>query len=398
MEKQKNRWLILIAAILINVSLGTGYVWSIFQKALLEVNKDAGWLQTQTALAFSISFAMVPVAMTIFGPVIDRQGPKKVVFLAGILFGSGMILTGFFAHSIPVLYVTYGIILGLGIGAGYGAATSTTVKWFPDKKGLAGGLTAAGFGSGAVFLGPIITSLINGVGIYNTFIYLGFVLLLVIVGASFFMEKPPTPTTQGAVTSTNDKTVGEMIKDVNFWILFVVYAMAATAGMMVISQQVQVTGFYELLTPATGIVIIIGVTNTVGRIFWGAVSDKLGRYLTVIAMFIVSGSGLVLLNFNKTLGAFAGVVGLVFVALSFGGFLGAFPGITAENWGVKNASANYGVMFFAYGIAAIAGPILATSLFSKEAGYSYAFIGSTVMAVVGVLLTLLYMSRRKTNK
>lgn len=396
MEKQKNRWLILIAAILINVSLGTGYVWSIFQKALLEFNKDAGWVQTQTALAFSISFAMVPVAMTVFGPIVDRQGPKKIVFLSGILFGSGMILTGLFAHSIPVLYLTYGVILGLGIGAGYGAATSTTVKWFPDKKGLAGGLTAAGFGSGAVFLGPIITNLIGSVGVYNTFVYLGIVLLVVIVGASFFMEKPPTPAqAPGVVASSNDKNVGQMIKDVNFWLLFIVYAMAATAGMMIISQQVQVTGFYKILDPATSIVIIIGITNTLGRIFWGTVSDKLGRYLTVIAMFVVSGGGLILLNFNQTLGSFAGVLGLVAVALSFGGFLGAFPGITAENWGVKNASANYGVMFFAYGIAAIVGPILATSLFSPEKGYSMAFIVSTGMALLGILITLFYMSRKK---
>ena len=151
------------AAILTNLSLGAGYAWSVFQKALLETNASQGWVQAQTSLAFSISFAMVPVGMIIFGPKVDSAGPKKFVFLGGILFGAGMFATGF-ATSLPVLYLTYGVVLGLGIGSAYGASTSVATKWFPDKKGLAGGLTAAGFGLGPLIIGPVAKALIASMG------------------------------------------------------------------------------------------------------------------------------------------------------------------------------------------------------------------------------------------
>ncbi|MHC5216889.1 L-lactate MFS transporter [Enterococcus sp. LJL128] len=392
METKKNRWAILVAAIVINMSLGAGYAWSVFQAALLEVNTD--WALSQTSLAFSISFAMVPVGMIICGPIIDKHGGKKIVLLSGLLFGIGMFATGF-VNSIPMLYLTYGLILGLGIGAGYGTATSLTVKWFPDKKGLAGGLTAAGFGSGSIILAPIATSMINSVGIHTTFKILGGVLLVVICTASFWMSKPATLTNTAAVQNTNtDKNYKEMLKESNFWLLWVVYTFAATSGMMIIGHAASLAEYYSLGT-GTVIVMIVGLSNTLGRIIWGAVSDRLGRYLTVLLMFIVSAAGLLLLNFNEILGAAAGIIGLIFIPSSFGGFLGSFPGITAENWGASKAAANYGWMFTAYGIASIMGPSIASRIREASGSYSMALIIAMVMAVIGALLILWFMAKKK---
>lgn len=392
MEKKRNRWAVLVAAVVINMSLGAGYAWSVFQSALLEVNPN--WALSQTSLAFSISFAMVPVAMIICGPIIDKHGGQKVVLLSGLLFGLGMFSTGF-VTSIPMLYITYGLILGLGIGAGYGTATSLTVKWFPDKKGLAGGLTAAGFGSGSIILAPIATSMINSMGVYTTFKIIGIVLLIVVCAASFFMVKAPTPENAAAVqASANDKNFKQMLKEGNFWLLWIVYTFGATSGMMIIGHAASLAEFYSLGT-GTVIVMIVGLSNTLGRIVWGAVSDKLGRYITVLLMFIVSAAGLLLLNFNTSLGAIAGIVGLIFIPSSFGGFLGSFPGITAENWGASKAAANYGWMFTAYGIASIMGPSIASSIREASGSYSLAFIISMIMAVIGIILTLFYMSRKK---
>ena len=218
MEKKKNRWLVLVAAIVVNISLGAGYAWSVFQEALLEVNPD--WSLSETSLAFSISFAMVPVAMIISGPIVDKYGGRLVVLISGILFGLGMFATGY-VTSIPALYLTYGLILGLGIGAGYGTATALTVKWFPDKKGLAGGLTAAGFGGGAIILAPIATAMIESMGISSTFRTLGVILLVFIVGASFIMDNPPAvekveETQTATPVSSNDVTFKEMLKESNF--------------------------------------------------------------------------------------------------------------------------------------------------------------------------------------
>ena len=290
MKQEKNRWLILIAAIITNLALGAGYAWSVFQTALLETNTD--WTLSETSLAFSISFAMVPVGMIICGPIVDKHGGKKVVLAAGLLFGLGMFLTGF-ANSIIMLYLTYGVILGLGIGAGYGTATALTVKWFPDKKGLAGGLTAAGFGSGAILLAPIATNMIESVGVNDTFKILGGILLVVICASSFVMENPPVQEKAVGVTTDKDKNYKEMLRESNFWILWAVYTFAATSGLMVIGHAANLASYYSLGAGAV-IVMIVGLANTLGRIFWGSVSDKMGRYKTVMIMFIVSGTGLIL--------------------------------------------------------------------------------------------------------
>lgn len=394
MEKKRNRWLVLVAAIVVNISLGAGYAWSVFQEALLEVNTD--WSLSETSLAFSISFAMVPVAMIISGPIVDKYGGRLVVLVSGILFGLGMFATGY-VTTIPALYLTYGLILGLGIGAGYGTATALTVKWFPDKKGLAGGLTAAGFGGGAIILAPIATSMIASMGISSTFRTLGIVLLVVIVGASFIMDNPPvaeetedTKTVGDALS--NDVTFKEMLKEANFWILWTVYIFAATSGLMIIGHAANIANTYSLGEGAF-VVMIVGLANTLGRVFWGSVSDRIGRYKTVLAMFVVSGTGLVLVTLSETLGAFLGITGLVFIALSFGGFLGSFPGITAENWGSTNSATNYGWMFTAYGIAAVVGPSIASNIREASGSYSLALIIATVMAVLGLGLTAWYLKR-----
>lgn len=389
MKQEKNRWLILIAAIITNLALGAGYAWSVFQTALLETNTD--WTLSETSLAFSISFAMVPVGMIICGPIVDKHGGKKVVLAAGLLFGLGMFLTGF-ANSIIMLYLTYGVILGLGIGAGYGTATALTVKWFPDKKGLAGGLTAAGFGSGAILLAPIATNMIESVGINDTFKILGGILLVVICASSFVMENPPVKEKVVGATSDKDKNYKEMLRDSNFWILWAIYTFAATSGLMVIGHAANLASYYSLGAGAV-IVMVVGLANTLGRIFWGSVSDKIGRYKTVMIMFIVSGTGLILLNFANTLGAVAGIAGLIFIALSFGGFLGSFPGITAENWGASKSASNYGWMFTAYGIASILGPSLASSIRESTGSYSMALLISAGMALVGAGMILFYMNR-----
>ncbi len=334
--------------------------------------------------------------MIIFGPKVDAQGPKKFVFLGGILFGLGLFLTGF-ASSIPMLYLTYGVLLGLGIGSAYGAATSVAVKWFPDKKGLAGGLTAAGFGSGPIILSPIIKSLIASVGVYRTFNILGAILLIVICGASLVMKKAPAPKVAADQAVPTGKTYKEMLREGNFWLLWLIYTLGATGGMMIIGTASDIAKTYSLADPVV-VVMLVGLANTFGRIFWGAVSDKIGRYYTVVAMFIVVAGGLFLLASNQTLGSIFGVIGVMMVALSFGGFLGAFPGITAENWGVQNAGSNYGWMFTAYGVAALFGPQLGTNIKAANNGdYTFAFFIVIAMAVVGMVLQLYFIKKLKKS-
>lgn len=393
---KKNRWIILIACVLINLALGAGYAWSVFQGPLME---EFGWTTSQASLAFSISFAMVPVAMMVFGPLQDKIGPKWITFFGGLMFGAGMILTSFIT-SIGMLYVTYGLILGFGIGSAYGCTTATTVKWFPDKKGLAGGLTAAGFGSGALVFAPIARSLISNVGIQSTFFYMGIGLLILICGAALTLSAPEKAIVSGkAQISQIDKKPKQILKTSTFWLLWGVYILGCIAGLMMIGHASMIAQEHlgYAVGAATVVVMIVSLSNTFGRIIWGSVSDKVGRYKTVMLMFITSSVGLLLLFFN--ISAVLGVIGIIFIALSFGGFLGIYPGITADNWGSVFNGSNYGVMFTAYGVAAVGGPMMAAFLKTSSGGsYTMPFIISLVLNLVGLALILLMINRKNKKE
>lgn len=401
METKVNRWLILVACIIINLCLGAGYAWSVFQAPLME---QFGWTTAQASLAFSISFAMVPISMMIFGPMQDKEGPRKITFAGGIMFGLGMVLTGF-TKSLTTLYITYGLILGFGIGMAYGCTTATTVKWFPDKKGLAGGLTAAGFGSGAIILAPIAVKLIGTVGVLHTFKFLGVALGVIIAGSSLLLSVPKTVSDKSKEKVLVEDTVNfkpkEIIKTVDFWILWAIYTMGCVGGMMIIGHASPIANEHIGFTigRAATVVSIVALANTLGRIVWGTVSDKIGRYNTTVIMFVSSGIGLLLLNMTKVVGSTLSVVGIAAIALSFGGFLGIFPGITAETWGPKNAGSNYGFVFTAYGIAAIFGPRLAAVIKESNNGnYGMAFLIAIGMNIIGIVLTLWFKSKKKKDE
>ncbi|MDO4690729.1 MAG: OFA family MFS transporter [Fusobacterium sp.] len=389
----KNRWLILISCIIINLSLGAGYAWSVFQGPLIE---KFSWTTAQASLAFSISFAMVPIGMIIFGKIQDEKGPKWVTFGGGLMFGFGMILTSF-TNSLFMLYLSYGLILGFGIGMAYGCTTSTTVKWFPDKKGLAGGLTAAGFGSGAVLFAPLAKSLISTHGVLLTFRYLGIGLLITICLSSLILSAPEKKATVIAQDDKVNKKSNEMIKTAVFWGLWTAYIFGCVSGLMIIGHAAPIAKeFLNIEKLATLVVMLVALSNTFGRIIWGFVSDKVGRYKAVILMFLTSSIGLVLLRFK--IDPKIAILGIMFIALCFGGFLGTFPGITAENWGPLYNGSNYGVMFTAYGIAAVVGPRLAATIKEANNGdYSNAFLISIALNIIGMILILI-LERRKKSK
>lgn len=391
MNKKTNRWIILISCIIINLCLGAGYAWSVFQGPLME---QFGWSTSQASLAFSISFGVDPIAMIIFGPKQDRSGPRMITFLGGILFGVGMILTSF-VKNLPMLYLSYGVVLGFGIGTAYGCTTAVAVKWFPDKKGLAGGLTAAGFGSGALVFAPIAVKLIEKVGVLFTFRYLGIALLIIICGCALTLSAPPkTEETSGG---TEDKKPKEMLQTSTFWLLWVAYVFGCISGLMIIGHASPIAAehLHFDLAIATMIVSIVSLGNTFGRLFWGTVSDKIGRYNSVALMFITSCIGLLLLNFKFT--SIIGVVGIVLIALCFGGFLGIFPGITADNWGAKFNGSNYGIMSTAFGLASIVGPSIVSFVKESSGGeYGTAFIISIILNLIGIALILLLKKREKS--
>ena len=391
--KTCNRWLILAACIIINLCLGAGYAWSVFQGPLVEL---FGFSAAKATLAFSISFGMGPVGMILFGPILDKRGPRLITFLGGLLFGLGFIMTSFM-KSLGWLYLSYGLISGLGIGMAYGATIATTVTLFPDKRGLASGLNAAGFGSGAIVFAPVAANLIQLYGVLSAFRILGIAILIIICTCSLILSVPKKEGGERRV-SERDKRPSEMLRTASFWVLWFIYIMGSISGMMIIGHASPISqdhlGF--TLALATAIVSIVSLSNTLGRILWGSISDRFDRYAVVSMMFGVSTIGLLIMFAH--IHPYFSVVGVILIALCYGGFLGIFPGITVENFGEAFNGTNYGFMFTACGIAAAVGPVLAASVKEANNGdYSMAFLVAAGLNIIGLALMMIFRKKAQKN-
>lgn len=400
---KKNRWIILIASIVMNLCIGSAYAWSVFQKPMMALFE---WTTAQASLAFTLNLSLVPFAMIVAGKIQDRKGPKIVTLVGGIIFGLGIFLTGKIS-SLTGLYSTYGVLGGVGIGTIYACTVGNTIKWFPDKRGLAGGLTAAGFGMGSVVFAPVAVRLMPNYGVLGTFNIFGIVFAAGIIISSFFMEAPDegwkpenwSPKPSKVKTLGNDKTPGEMIKSPRFYLVWVMYTIGCVGGLMIIGHASPIGQEKIGLTPEVAAVAIsfLGLANSGGRIFWGTISDKIGRYNTLALMFATSAICLIILNVASTFVPF--LIGVCGIAMSFGGYLGIMPSVTADNFGARNIGINYGVLFTAFGLAAFIGPRLAATVKQASGGdYTMAFIIVSAMNIVGIVFALIIKQQQKKIK
>ncbi len=395
-EKAFNRWLIVVGAILIQLCLGGIYIWSVFRKPL-EMAVDEGGLglsPSQATLPFSLVLIFFAIATVIGGRWQDKAGPRLVASVGGILLGAGMLLSAF-GKSYPALALGYGVIGGIGIGFTYVCPVATGIKWFPDKRGLITGLSVAGFGAGALILAPVARSLIDSMGIFSTLSTLGIIFLVVVVAASQLLKNPPTgyapagwtPPETAAVTKESFST-GQMLKTPQFYSIWLMYFFGCLAGLMIIGQTSpigQEIAGYSAATAALA-VMLLSIFNGAGRIFWGRVSDALGRMKTLFIMFTLCGIAMLLYN---VIGAFPPYywIGVAIVGACFGGYLALFPAITADFFGTKNIGANYGFVFMAYGVGGLLGPQFAARVLEATGGYSVAFIVTGVLCLIAAGIT-----------
>jgi OFA family oxalate/formate antiporter-like MFS transporter len=398
-DSRINRWLVLTSSVIINLCIGSAYAWSVFQKPLIDVFH---WSTSDTSLVFTISFGIVPLAMIVAGKIQDKVGPKTVILVGGFLFGGGILGAGF-THSLAVLYTTYGITAGIGMGTVYACTVANTVKLFPDRRGLASGLVAAGFGSGAVLFAPLSTWLINSYGVLTAFTILGTGHLILIPVLSWFVKAAPPgyapagwlpPANPSRSAAAVDKDWTQMLRDPSFYLLWCVYTLGTISGLMIIAHASPYGQEIVKIAPQTAAMVVsaLALANTGGRIFWGWVSDKVGRFSTVVVMFVLGGIAMLVLPAVSGLVPF--VMVLIVVGLCFGGFMGIFPSITADAFGPKNLGMNYGVMFTAFGLAAFVGPRLAATVKELYDGdYTHAFLIAAAQSLVGIVLTLVLVFR-----
>ena len=395
-DKTFNRWLIVVGAILIQLCLGGIYIWSVFRKPLEESITDGGLglSPSQATLPFSLVLIFFAIATIIGGRWQDKAGPRLVASVGGLLLGAGMLISAF-GRSFPALAMGYGVIGGIGIGFTYVCPVATGIKWFPDKRGLITGLSVAGFGAGALILAPVARSLIDSIGIFSTLTTLGIIFLVVVVGASMLLRNPPsgyqpqgwTPPERVAATKESYST-GEMLRTPQFYSIWIMYFFGCLAGLMIIGQTSpigQELAGYSAATAALA-VMLLSIFNGAGRIFWGRVSDGLGRMKTLFVMFLLCGIAMLLYNVIPVFAPFYWI-GMAIVGACFGGYLALFPAVTADFFGTKNIGANYGFVFMAYGVGGLLGPQFAARVLEATGGYWLAFVVTGVLCLIAAGIT-----------
>jgi OFA family oxalate/formate antiporter-like MFS transporter len=318
--------------------------------------------------------------------------------VGGILVGVGFIMTSFLGSTLMGLYISFGVVVGLGLGAAYVTPIATTVKWWPDKRGLMTGLVVMGFGAGAIIGGIGGPILIAQVGVLTTFLIFGIIFGAVITFCGALLRvpppgykpagwSPPAPA-PGAKVAKADYGPGEMVATLPFWLLWIEYLIAAGVGLIVISQASPIGQEIAKLTPvvAGGALTILAIFNGLGRPGFGYISDALGRARSmslVFAMYIVS--LIFVLPNATTFGTY--VLGLCLVGFAFGGTLALMPAFTADFFGTKGLGVNYGWLFSAYGVAGGVLTLYAARVRQVTGAWTTAFWYLTILCAVGLVLT-----------
>ncbi|PMP66873.1 L-lactate MFS transporter [Desulfurella multipotens] len=385
------RWLYVILGLIVNIMLGAIYSFSLFRVPLEKLWHISA---TESGYPFMLFLAVFAVAMPIGGNLMQKWGPRNTMILGSILVGIGWILAGL-STGIGMLSLIYGVIGGFGVGLVYGCPIAVAAKWFPDKGGLAIGLTVGGFGLSALVMAPIIKTLIASVGPLNTFLYLGVVFLIINILLSLPFKFPPadfkvasasTPQAQ-ATTAAKDYDRPEAMKQPTFWILWFLYIIGAMAGLMAIGIAAPVGKELKLSTGLAATALqVFALFNFAGRPTFGWLTDKLKPKNAAALSFIVIALATGLLYTSKSIGMYFVAFSLLWFTL--GGWLAIAPTATKTFFGTKYYGKNYGVIFTAYGIAAILGMLLSGKIKDMTGSYYSVFPIVMIIAIVGIIVSL----------
>ena len=368
---ESKRWWIAIAAIVLQMCLGSVYAWSVFKKPLMTAHN---WGETATQVTFMICIAMIGISAAFGGMLVDKKGPKFVAITGSILFGVGTLLAGLADQTgnIILLYLGFGLIAGLGNGFGYVTPIATLIRWFPDKRGLVTGLAVMGFGLGAFFMGKIIPGVIIKIGVASTFYILGIIFLVLCTGAACMFKNPPqgwlpagfTPSKTTA-SAAQSLTFAEAKKTPQWWMLWAMLFLNITAGLGLLSQlspmaqdvvKKSVTDPAELAVLGGTILAIASIFNGLGRLFWAWLSDSIGRKNVFMVMFITQAILYILLPQISSVVIFTVIA--CYLLACYGGGFATMPAFAADSFGPAYIGRVYGIMLTAWGAAGVVGPLV----------------------------------------
>ena len=388
-----NRWVRLVAAVVAMIMIANlQYAWALFVKPIISAT---GWKLSDVQWGFTFFIAFETWMMPLSGWFIDRFGPRVFMSVAALLCGAGWAGLGQ-AKTLPELYTLYSIA-GIGAALIYCGSTCVGIKWFPDQLGLASGLVAAGFGSGAALFIPIMAYVIRVENYRAAFLYTGIAIGLVIFCVAQFLVNPDPndPEIAGKKPASRFKlrshaeqfTSFEMLRTPQFYVLYAMMLMMGIGGLMVTAQVGSVADALGISKIAFTLALTINpLANGAGRIFWGWVSDHVGRERTMIIAFLIQALALVSVlrvGRNSPVGF---IVCLAIVFFTWGEIYSIFPATAADFFGGRNASSNYSFLYSAKGMASILAGGLAAQLFEKTGTWTVVFYGSAALAFLAAVM------------
>jgi OFA family oxalate/formate antiporter-like MFS transporter len=382
-----NRWFQLVASLVAMIMIANlQYAWTLFVQPL---RAGTGWALSDIQFAFTLFILFQTWVQPLDGWLIDRLGPRGFISAAGLLCGLGWAGLGY-ATSLPMLYALY-CTAGIGAAFVYSGSIGSALKWFKERRGLASGIMAAGFGGGTALFIPFISSMIASRGYQATFVTTGLLQgLMIVIVAQFLRHPPMTPATAakpaGGSTSQLGRhhfTTAEMLRTPQFYVMYVMFVLMATGGLLVTANAGPMAGSWGLTTAALTLAATLSpLANGGSRIFWGWASDRIGRETTMVIAFLLQAICLVLV---VTVGRISGAlfaVTLVLVYFTWGEIYSLFPATSADYFGTRHATSNYSVLYTAKGVAAIIGSWFGAFLYEQSGSWSVGFYGSAVMALI----------------
>ncbi|HUH66246.1 MAG TPA: OFA family MFS transporter [Syntrophales bacterium] len=400
MAEESGRWMFVVFGFIINLCLGSVYAYSVFAKPVRELMHITA---TQAGLPFMIFLACFALLVFVGGQLIAKMGPRNLGILGGVILGIGWMLASQ-TSNIMTLAVCYGVIGGGGVGLAYGVPLAVVGRWFPDRRGLALGLTLAGFGGSPFISANVAAALIKSVGPMTTFLYLGSV-FLVLVCILFIPFRYPkegwkpagwTPPAAAHLTGV-DFDMKQMAGTPTFYGLFLCYTIGCLAGLMAIGISSPVAQEIIKIDAATAatLVGVFAIFNGAGRPIFGVLTDKLTPRVAAIISYII-----ILVCSLGMLTAGQGSIALYVICfigfwLCLGGWLAIAPTATTSFFGVKNYAKNYGLVYFAYGLGAILGGIISGQAKDAFGSYAVAFYPTAALAAVGIVIAFLLLKPPK---
>ena len=387
-----NRWFQLVASLIAMIMIANlQYAWTLFVQPL---QAGTGWRLSDIQFAFTLFILFQTWVQPLDGWFIDRLGPRGFISVAGLLCGLGWAGLGY-ATTLPMLYTLY-CTAGVGAAFVYSGSIGSALKWFKDRRGLAAGIMAAGFGGGTALFIPFISSMIGSGGYPSAFIATGLFQGFVIVAVAQFLRHPPPEPVTAAKAVAGAAQLGrrhfttlEMLRTPQFYVMYTMFVLMATGGLLVTANAGPIARSWGLTAAALTLAATLSpLANGASRIFWGWASDRIGRETAMITAFLLQAVCLFLVVAlgQRSGGWFAFT--LVLVYFTWGEIYSLFPSMSADYFGTRFATSNYSVLYTAKGVASIIGPWFGALLYERSGSWSMGFYGSAVMALVAAGLAV----------